>query len=246
MERLKRLRIGMWIWSILSIALVGLQCFAAYYYAYDIPQAVSRISVAVSIYDTGKFQSGDPLIVLIGYISRLTGVHPMTMIYSVLPFVLIPLYYIISFVCLRRLWKNNIVYALCGVCVLSVLSIVGWQSEAAVGCSLLFGYFCTESFLLYALLPFAAYLLIGYCQKNAIFVSDEDENAGDLSECSDEEEEWDMNKHKIINVRNLAIAVVVLVLVWIASTIVMNNKINSLYNVTVQLQQQVNELTQEQ
>ena len=51
-----------------------------------------------------------------------------------------------------------------------------------------------------------------------------------------------MKNHKIINSRNLAIALILVIILFAGSVFVMNRKINSLYNTTVELQQQVEEL----
>ena len=55
-------------------------------------------------------------------------------------------------------------------------------------------------------------------------------------------EEEEMKNHKIINSRNLAIALIIVVILFAGSVFVMNRKINSLYETTVNLQQQVEEL----
>lgn len=52
----------------------------------------------------------------------------------------------------------------------------------------------------------------------------------------DYEEEWDLKKHKIINIRNMAIAFIVLAVCLVISAYVLNSKINNLYNVTVSLE----------
>ena len=55
-------------------------------------------------------------------------------------------------------------------------------------------------------------------------------------------EEEDMKNHKIINSRNIAIALLVVVIMLFGSVFVMNRKINNLYMTTVNLQEQVEEL----
>lgn len=63
--------------------------------------------------------------------------------------------------------------------------------------------------------------------NNDALVNTEDENY---------EEEWDLKKHKVLNMRNMAIAFAVLLVIFIASVFVLNSKINNLYNVTVALE----------
>ncbi|MBQ8970608.1 MAG: hypothetical protein IJ073_04765, partial [Lachnospiraceae bacterium] len=62
-------------------------------------------------------------------------------------------------------------------------------------------------------------------------------NPADTGQETDgQSEEWDM-KHKVINTRNLAIAVGVLFIVLVGTVFVLNRKINSLYTATVGLQE---------
>jgi len=49
-----------------------------------------------------------------------------------------------------------------------------------------------------------------------------------------------MKKHKILNMRNMAIAFLALVILLVASVFVLNRKINSLYDATVQLENAAN------
>ena len=49
-----------------------------------------------------------------------------------------------------------------------------------------------------------------------------------------------MKKHKILNIRNMAIAFALLLVLFVASVFVLNNKINSLYDATVVLENAAN------
>ena len=54
-----------------------------------------------------------------------------------------------------------------------------------------------------------------------------------------------MKNHKMINARNLAVALLIVVIMLIGSVYIMNRKINSLYEVTVNLQQEIEEMKDE-
>lgn len=90
------------------------------------------------------------------------------------------------------------------------------------------------SIVIHDFMPFAMWILLvrlrivkerENTQQDSVIdtISEQDDNY---------EEEWDLKKHKILNMRNMAIAFVALLLVVVACVVVLNSKINSLYNVT--------------
>ena len=82
-------------------------------------------------------------------------------------------------------------------------------------------------------MPFTLWVYLVY-EKNKL---QEEETIDD--DVTDEfyEEEWDMKKHKILNMRNMAIALGMLLVAMIACVFLLNYKINNLYSATVALEE---------
>ncbi len=89
--------------------------------------------------------------------------------------------------------------------------------------------------MIHGLLNMAAVILIRYFENRPKIREETGMEYGD-----DYSEEWDMQKHRIINARNLAIALGVLALALICIVFVLNSKINRLYDATVNLQTDMN------
>ena len=142
------------------------------------------------------------------------------LLYSVLPFIMIPAYYYAYYSLARRLFRDK-GPALYMVLIICVLNLWGCQSAALLPVTMLYCWFAPASVILHGFLPFATGLLI-----NNDFKWEEEE----------------MKNHKILNSRNLAIALIIVIILFAGAVFVMNRKINSLYETTVNLQQQVEEL----
>lgn len=124
-----------------------------------------------------------------------------------------------------------------------VLSLWGYQSQALLPVTLLSTGVSIPGVLVHAVLPLVLWVVIDKYRKYA--------RSGPVPDAEDKKEldyyEWeeeDMKNHKIINSRNLAIALLIVVVIMLGAIFVMNRKINNLYETTVNLQNQVNELQQ--
>ncbi|MBR6486364.1 MAG: hypothetical protein IKT17_06700 [Lachnospiraceae bacterium] len=138
-----------------------------------------------------------------------------------------------------RLFDDNKFRIFMMLCIL-ILALFGYQSDMLLPVTMLGPGFSIPAVIVHGVLPFVLWFLIG---KFGIYIKDVPD-----SDISDEENDyylWEeeyMKDHKFINSRTLAAALLVVVIVMIGSVFVMNRKINSLYETTVNLQQQVNEL----
>ncbi len=126
--------------------------------------------------------------------------------------------------------KGSRVFMLLLVCVLNIFS---YQSEPMLKYTLLYAGSGIGALVVHGLLPFVLWILLGMKDK-----------IGDFSD-ADQWEEEDMKNHRILNARTLAVALLIVVIMLIGSVYIMNRKINSLYNTTVELQRQVEELKQD-
>ena len=160
------------------------------------------------------------------------------LLYSVLPVLMIPAYYYAYYNLAGRLFKDK-KYAWFMVLIICVLNLWGLQSKALYPVTMLYCWFSPASVILHGFLP----LLTGVLIEKSKAVAGRQENTV-IKEEDDyfKWEEEEMKDHKIINSRNLAIALIIVVILFMGSVFVMNRKINSLYETTVNLQQQVEEL----
>ena len=160
------------------------------------------------------------------------------LLYSVLPVIMIPAYYYAYSYLAARLFKDK-EYTRFMVLIICVLNFWGLQSEPLYPVTMLYCWFSPASVILHGFLP----LLTGFLVEKSKTAVRRGENT-DIREEDDyfKWEEEEMKNHKIINSRNLAIALIIVVILFAGSVFVMNRKINSLYETTVNLQQQVEEL----
>ncbi len=213
---------------------VVLAVFAAMYFRYGGIGPIRHTGIATAVYDSGKVLCSDPMMVFIGCIANVTGIHPMRIMYTLLPAPLITLYglcYIalINTVCSARRTRITAYVAIC------VLNVWGYQSECLTQTNLLLSWFGIWVFVIHGLLNIAAVITIGYIQNRP-----DDGNTEKSEENRELSEEWDMNTHKMVNARNLAIALGVLTLALIGVVLFLNHKINMLYDATVNLQTDMN------
>ena len=150
------------------------------------------------------------------------------------------IYFLIYYCLSRQLFTANVERSLFMIFVV-FLHLFGFYSEKAATVSLFLNPFSIGAVVIHAIMPL---ILLGYIvkeEKIKAFLAEPEESEGTVSE-EDEEylEEWDMKKHKILNIRNMAIAFVALFVLFAATVFVLNSKINSLYGATVALEEAAN------
>lgn len=118
-----------------------------------------------------------------------------------------------------------------------LLNLFGFYSEKAIAFSLFLSPISAGAIVVHVVMPALLWLYLKFEDKIQKLLFAEDNNTGDNEEIP---EEWDMKKHKILNIRNMAIAFAALLVVFMATVFVLNNKINSLYDATLQLEKAAN------
>ncbi len=218
-----------------AIPVIVLQIIAVMSFRYTNSAAVGTVATATAVFEGNRAVFGEPMMVFTGALAALLRIHPLKLIFTVFPPVFITLYYLcyielIKTVCAE---KSRIV-ALVAV---SLLNVWGYQSDVLIPATLLISWSGTLVYVIHGLLGVAAVIMIRYLEGRP---DESDKCSEELYEDEDLSEEWDMKKHKIINARNLAIALGVLTLALICTVFVLNNKINRLYDATVNLQNDMN------
>ena len=224
------------------LLLIVLQIAAVILFAYEIPVNVRALAAASEAYFERRFIPETPVMSIWAFIARICGMHPLTFIYCVTPLILIPLYFLIYMLLARKLFESPAHRWFMLLCI-CLLNMWGFQSEYMIPYTLLTGWYTGSAFVIHGVLPFAASLLVDRCRIKETATSEETgyEETGDYYK---QEEEY-MKNHKIINARNLAVALLLVVIMLIGSVYVMNRKINSLYETTVNLQQEIEEIRRE-
>ncbi|MCR5001397.1 MAG: hypothetical protein K6A71_06345 [Lachnospiraceae bacterium] len=166
------------------------------------------------------------------------GKQGFMILYSLLPLIMLPAYYYAYSYLAGSLFKDRET-AWFMVLIICVLNLWGYQSKALLPATMLYCWFSPASVAVHGFLPFAAGLLIK--KSKEMQAGQEKTDIGEEDDYFRWEEE-EMKNHKIINSRNLAAALIIVVILFAGSVFVMNRKINSLYDTTVNLQQQVEEL----
>ena len=159
---------------------------------------------------------------------------------GMLPFLLIPVYFAVYILLAHRLFADRGSKWFMAACIL-VLNLWGYQSEALLPVTMFAGRFSLPVIIVHGVLPIILWVLIDKYDKY-MESSLKPDTAGMEETDYYEWEEEDMKNHKIINSRNIAIALLVVVIMLFGSVFVMNRKINNLYMTTVNLQEQVEEL----
>ncbi len=216
---------------LLILAIIVFEIISVRMYQSDMIAVYAQIPAATAIYETGRMIFSDPMMMLTGCVASVTGIHPLTVVFTLMPAPLILLYnlcYVAAAhtVCGRR-GPVAVIFA-------SLVTIWGYQSDALIPVTLLLSWFSTGVYIVVGVFGIAAVLLIIYLRGRP----EKSEDNSEETEETDEQyrEEWDMKKHRIINARNLAIALGIVTFVLIAAVFVLNNKINKLYDATVNLQ----------
>jgi hypothetical protein len=178
-----------------------------------------------------------------GLIARMCGIHPMKLIFGIAPFIMIPLYYCIYYLAAGKLLNDPADRWFMMLCI-CLLNLWGYQSEYMIPCTMLCSWYTGTAFVVHGLLPLAVYLLADKFRIYYEETPNEEYTEANIDDYYKQEEE-DMKNHKIINARNLAVALLIVVIMLIGSVYIMNRKINSLYEVTVNLQQEIEEMKDE-
>ena len=84
-------------------------------------------------------------------------------------------------------------------------------------------------------------LIIIFRGRIRLAIADTDDDGITYEDSDDQEEELDMKKHKILNIRNMTIAFAVFIIAFAAAVFVLNSKINSLHTATVGLQKSIDD-----
>lgn len=229
----RRFKKGDAVFYAVAAAVTVLQVMAVTVFRYEGFETIKNVKTATLVFETGKLSLADPMMLLTGCISAVTGIHPQKLIYTHLPAVLITFYNICycSVICTVSKENGRFVAFL----TLTLLNVFGYQSPMMTGMTMLLSWFSLSAFLIHGLLGVVAVILIRYLQT----LPDKPKETIP-AETDEEDEEWDMNRHKIINARNLAIAIGALAVMLLIVVFVLNNKINRLYETTVSLQEDLN------
>ncbi|MCR5591867.1 MAG: hypothetical protein K6F73_10095 [Lachnospiraceae bacterium] len=212
-----------------AIALLIFEIFAVMTFRTEITEAIKPVRTATFVFDSGRTMAGDPMMVFIGMLSSVFGCHPLEFIYSAAAPVFIVLYNLCYIAAIDPVLSGR--EKTVAFIAAELLTLRGFQSAAASAATLLLCPAGTWVYIIHGICPVASALLIRYV-NNLPETAEEEAIVPD----DDPEEEWDMKKHRIVNARNLAIALAVLAAVLVGAVAVLNNKINKLYDVTVSLE----------
>lgn len=223
-----------------AAVLIAVQVALVMSYRSDLAETVRPIAVATAVYDSGKLAWGDPMMLLVGTLSSVLHIHPLVFIYRIAPVILITFYYICYASVIESATEDNRA-RLSALVILCALNIWGYQSKVMIPITLLLTWYGLGVFIVHGILNVLAAILIEYLRSRPPGDDTVPEATGqEQTEGDIEPEEWDMKKHRIINARNLAIALAVIAAALVAVVFVLNKKINDLYNVTVSLEEDIN------
>ncbi len=137
-----------------------------------------------------------------------------------------------------------------------LLNVFSVYSEKSVEINLILNPLGVGSTIIHLILPILLIILlykfpeaVYLNNKNTVSTAENDLNVinedkydnDDIENSEDYEEEWDMKKHKILNMRNMAIAFILLIIAFALVVFILNSKINSLYNATIALEKAARE-----
>ena len=238
------------------LLLIIAQIAAVILIADERPVNADALSAAAEAFYEGRFIASAPVMSIWALIGRLCRTNPLILIFTVTPVILIPGYYYIYMLLAGRLFEKQEHRWFMLLCI-CILNLWGYQSEYFAPYTLLCSWYMGTSLVVHGLMPFVVYKLTDRCRipeyrgdgdyygNTAASENGTDINASEEINDYYREEEEDMRNHKVINSRNLAIALLVVVIMLIGSVLIMNRKINNLYETTVNLQQEVEELRSE-
>ena len=237
MKQRPKLRLSDIVMTAVCVLMVAAQIFGIYAYRFEDTEAIRRVATATRVFETGKVSYGDPMMILIGAVCRIFGMHPLKMIYTVLPFIFVPLYYLCYLQLIMTVCKSSRERFVAFAALLAI-NLWGYRSRVMIPAALLLSWFSFPVFVIHGLIPVLAVIVIRKTKDRP----EKTEKAGNKESEAEEDylEEWDMKKHRIINARNLAIALGILAALLAITVIILNRKINTLYDATVNLQEDMN------
>lgn len=162
------------------------------------------------------------------YSVYVTGQTAFVIISLICTFVYLVIYYFIS----RQLFterSDRLFYMIIAV----YLHLFDFYSEKAAAFSLVLAPASISSIIIHGALPLVLFIYPKYEDRIRDLMTADSTDEDDNEEIP---EEWDMKKHKILNIRNMAIVFAVFAVMFAALVFVLNNKINSLYDATVTLE----------
>ena len=225
-----------WVLFVIMLLLIVLQIIGTSFWGYHQPNATRQVWTATKAYETGNLTAASPMMMLWAWIAWIFKEHPLTIVFSVSQFVMLPLYYMGYAVLARKLCKENREQSIIFMLFLCILHLFGYQSGYALGLTLLFSYFSGGVFILQGLMPFLLFLFLTGLERRQVTVPEAENTADKLIDTEEDWEDEDMKKHKIVNARNIGIVLVLFAILVAGAIYILNNKINSLHNATQNLQ----------
>ncbi len=222
-----------WFFRVAVFLLIILQIYTTSAYSFHQPNVTRQIYSATLAYETGKLTAQSPIMMLWAGMSIVLCEHPLVVILSYSPFMTLPLFYMVYSLTATMLCKKQKVRQLMLLLFMCILHIFGFQSGYALNLTLLFSYFSGEAFILQGISPLVLWLVLFIRESMPPGEQINDKNASGTEEDWEEE---DMKKHRIVNARNVGIALVLFVVLAAGAIYILNNKINSLHNATQNLQ----------
>ena len=173
-----------------------------------------------------------------------SGYYESSIAITILSVILTILYLAVYFMISKQLYterNDRMIFMMLSIWI----HLFGFYTEEAAKISLFLSPVSIGSIVIHGLLPILLWLYLKYEDKIKDYFSEQTLQSDDIENANSDdfeeiEDEWDMKKHKIINIRNMAIAFLALLIVFVAVTYVLNSKINSLYNATVVLENAAN------
>lgn len=211
-------------------------------YQYNSFVIIQDIPIATRVYDTGMMVKGSLAMNTWGIVSLAMNIHPMLLLFTSLPVPLIGLYYIGYHEVIKIMSNedNNSHYSIIGLIAIELLGIWGYQSDVLMNVTILSAWYTGGAFVVHALLP-CVLIMVLTIRPAMVRTTEKQSDIEALEEDEDYQEEWDMKKHKIVNARNLAIALGLVSVLLIACVYILNNKINTLHDATANLQRDLSE-----
>lgn len=227
------------LWTLDIILIITATVIAALFTTPPV-SGLEAIGLATKVYGGASFMMNAPVMSCLGLICRLFKALPITVALKVLPFILVPACFVayayLSVVLDEE--KKGIAPILFFIIIL--LQVWGYQSEAFIPYTLLLSWYRGETLLVHLILPIAlAFLIRRIKKKPNIETAREQELRSDGCREAERKDEDDEMKHKYINVKNLSIALLVLAVLSVGAILLLNRKINNLYEATVNLQSAV-------
>ncbi|HAG70293.1 MAG TPA: hypothetical protein DCL38_10035 [Lachnospiraceae bacterium] len=233
---------GTVVFLIFLLQVIFLVCFEI-----GAPYVSDNARDATFAFETGRISASSPVMMLYAWLSGLVRVHPMTMIYTIAPVIMLPMYYGLEWSLAKQLFKederNRTEKCLFMMFIFELLHIFGYQSWSGRRFTLLLSYFSETAFLVHGILPFILWFSADAYRKRAAVAAKarEAERLKDLTkgDTRDPEEDQDMN-HRIVNSRNIGIALLVVTVLFSGMIFILNRKINSLHETAAGLTESLN------